>query len=330
MFGLTALAVVGCSSDPSTGGPSVDAGSDAHSDPEDAGLGDGGVTDSGPSDSGPTDSGPTDSGPSDSGPVDSGPKDGGPTDAGATSSGGSGGLTCVSTGQVVAGRSYCQVHIGSVDVRFIEPNGGTGPLNLALYIHGDGAGAYNSGSVFKSLIQWADDHHALVAAVLAPNGCAWWQPPAHDCNSSTQERDLQHQNAVALDAAIKGLRAAYDISNSPVFYYGSSGGSIFLTASFLPRYGAQYPGAFAINCGGEKPWDGQLSWDPSQTGGTQLFFTYGDADYLAQDSHDTFLYYQSLGFPVYETVLTPNIQHCAFDGHGRAAEVWNQYLDEGI
>lgn len=260
---------------------------------------------------------------------DAGPLDAGPLDAGETtsSSGGEGGIECDATGELSAGRTYCQARLGSVDVRFAEPIGGSGPLRLALYLHGDGARAYESGSALRVLLPFADEHHALIVAALAPNGCAWWLPPSHDCDASSGTPDTLHENAAALEAALTALRAAYDIADEPVFYYGSSGGSNFLTGSFFPRFGDRYPGVLAVNCGGEPPWDGALTWDADAAWPSELTFTYGDADFLREDAHSAVEYYEGLGFIVNETVLTGGVEHCAFDGHGRAAEVWSAYLE---
>jgi hypothetical protein len=275
-----------------------------------------------------SDGGSSDAGSSDGGSSDAGSSDASSPDAGPTSSGGAGGLSCDETGDVGNGRSYCQAHLGTVDVRFIEPAGGSGPLRLGLYLHGDGAAASESGSALRVLTSWADAHHALIAAVLAPNGCAWWQAPSHDCGSSSVEVDTGHENAAALDEALRALRAAYDIYDAPVFYYGSSGGSIFLTASFIPRYGDQYPGAFSLACGGEPPWDGSLAWDPSDPRGSKLYFTYNENEMLRDDIESTISYYEGIGFPVdADVVPAGDWDHCAFDAHGRAAEVWTAYLE---
>jgi hypothetical protein len=262
------------------------------------------------------------------GPVDSARPGDVDSGSGGASSGGSGGLSCLRTGDVGGGRAYCEVRIGSVDVRFVEPIGGDegAPLRLALYLHGDGARAYQSNSVLRTLLPWADTHHALLAAVLAPNGCAWWQSPEHDCDGAEVDPDRAHENAAALDAALVRLRAAYDLRDAPILYYGSSGGSVFLTASFVPRYGDRYPGVLAINCGGEVPWEPGFRWTVTASSASELFFTYGDADFLREDAHAAVIAYQDLGFMVRETVLSPGVEHCAFDAHARAAEVWTEAL----
>ena len=212
-------------------------------------------------------------------------------------------------------------------MKVAEPSGGTGPMKLALYLHGDGAGAYKSDGAMKALLPWADANHALVVSVLSPNRCAWWQLPTQtDCSDTAPpQEDVEGVNADALKATIDAVRAAYDVGNGPVFYYGSSGGSIFLTRSFLRRFGDAYPGIFALNCGGTKA-DLPFSWDVAGGGGpTKLVYTYGDQDYLKPEIEAAIPFYAALGFPSDSKVI-PGAEHCAFDGHARAVEVWSAFL----
>ena len=65
-------------------------------------------------------------------------------DAGPASSHGQGGLACASTGVVSSGGanySYCVATVAGVEMKIVEPEPGTGPLRLAVYLHGDGAAA---------------------------------------------------------------------------------------------------------------------------------------------------------------------------------------------
>lgn len=257
-------------------------------------------------------------------------------------------LTCSSTGKLLAGRRYCVTSAGGVEMKVAEPlgapgpsasspdagpsgsSGRAGPLRIALYLHGDGAGAYKSDGAMKALLPWADANHALVVSVLAPNRCAWWQLPTQtDCSeTATPAPDVDGVNADALKAVIDTLKKAYDIADGPLFYYGSSGGSIFLTRSFLRRHGDEYPGIFALNCGGERA-DRAFAWkvtDPIARGATKLVYTYGDKDYLRSDIEAAIPFYETLGFPS-ESKIVPGAEHCAFDGHARAAEVWTAFLD---
>jgi hypothetical protein len=265
-------------------------------------------------------------------PEDAAPPDGGSLpDAGLTSSKGTGGLVCSKTVDLGGGRSYCVSKIQGVELRLADAAPGeSGPVSLAVYLHGDGAAAYLSNSAMKAILPWADLRHVRFVAVLAPNGCAWWQKPSHDCASAVEEPDTLGENTVAFEAVLAGIRAHYDINLDPTFYYGSSGGTIFLAGAFLPKYGNVYPGAFAMNCGGTPQDKADFTWnvdDPAVRGSTKLWFTYGDQDFLKDDAHGSAVFYGGLGFPVDETIIA-GATHCAFDGHGRAKQVWSEFLGE--
>jgi hypothetical protein len=250
-----------------------------------------------------------------------------PSEAAATpppGSGGKGGIPCTSRADV-GGRSICTAKIGSVEVRILEPMGGSGPMRLGLYLHGDGAGAHKSGSVFKPMIAWADAQHGLGVSFLAPNGCAWWQAPTHDCTSTQTDPDLAGANAPALVTAIDAIMKAYDVRTDGMRYYGASGGSIFLTDEWLPLHGGSHPGVFAIMCGGDAS-ARAYAWDPTDAslrGKSPLWFTYGDKDFLLTDEQAAVAAFKGKGFAVTEKVL-PNLGHCEFDAHGEAIGIWTQ------
>lgn len=246
------------------------------------------------------------------------------------SSGGTGGLACASRGRLPGQRAYCLAAAGGAELKLAEPLGGTGPLRLAIYVHGDGAGAYRSDSAMKALLPWADANHALFVSVLAPNRCSWWQRPTQTIcrEDAPPDSDVEGVNADALVAVIEAVRAAYDVVDGPLFYYGSSGGSVFLTRSFLRRFGDRYPGIFALNCGGEAA-ALPFAWpvgEAAARGKTRLVYTYGDRDYLAPTIEAAIPFFAGLGFPT-ELKVIAGAEHCAFDGHGRAAEVWTANRD---
>ncbi|RKG66441.1 hypothetical protein D7V80_19750 [Corallococcus sp. CA054B] len=259
------------------------------------------------------------------------------TDAGPGSSGGSGKLGCSRTGTVntdAGTLTYCVAQVGATEVKYIEPKQGIvpEPMRLAIYLHGDGASVYN-GNNPRSLFThggWTYGHNTLYVTALAPNKCAWWVRPEYTTCSPDgaplSERDLEGKNAAELVSLIEALRKGWNIQDGPILFGGSSGGSIQLTSSFLPRYGDRYPGIYALSCGGEKPWSGQMDWDATNAalrGGTKFYFTYGDQDYLLQDIQAAEAYLGGLGFPVNDKVI-PGAQHCAFDQVGRVSEVWNE------
>ena len=300
--------------------------------PSDAGVGGSGGQTMLPDAGEPPDSGPHhDAGDLDASAPDADQPDVSLPDAGLWSSKGTGGLVCSQTGDLGGGRTYCVSKIQGVELRLadVAPSE-TGPVSLAIYVHGDGAAAYKSNGAMKALLPWADLRHVRVLAVLAPNGCAWWQKPTHDCTSAVEEPDTMGENTVAFEAVLEEIRARYDINFDPTFYYGSSGGTIFLAGAFLPRYGNIYPGAFAMNCGGTQQKKTDFTWNPDDAaarGSTKLWFTYGDQDFLEDDAHASAVFYSALGFPVDEKII-PDATHCAFDGHGRAKEVWSEFLGE--
>ncbi|AFE06917.1 hypothetical protein COCOR_06418 [Corallococcus coralloides DSM 2259] len=259
------------------------------------------------------------------------------TDAGPGSSGGSGKLGCSRTGTVntdAGTLTYCVAQVGATEVKYIEPKQGIvpEPMRLAIYLHGDGAAVY-TGNNPRSLFThggWTYGHNTLYVTALAPNKCAWWVKPEYTTCSPDgaplSERDLEGKNAAELVSLIEALRKGWDIQDGPILFGGSSGGSIQLTSSFLPRYGDRYPGIYALSCGGEKPWSGQMDWDATNAalrGGTKFYFTYGDQDYLLQDIQAAEEYLGGLGFPVNDKVI-PGATHCQFDQVGRVSEVWNE------
>jgi pimeloyl-ACP methyl ester carboxylesterase len=244
------------------------------------------------------------------------------------SSGGAGGLTCARRESVGAGRTSCVATIGGVELKVVEgaasPAGA--PFRLGLYLHGDGAAAYTSGSALKAMLAWADAQHGLAVAALAPNGCAWWQAPTHACASTQADPDVTNANAAALLAALEGLLKAYDVRTDGARYYGSSGGSIFLTQEWLPLHGGAHPGVFALMCGGEvstRAWSWDVT-DAAQRAKSPLFFTYGDQDFLVPDITKAIADLTGKGFAITPKVV-PSATHCAFDAHGEAVAIWSAH-----
>lgn len=272
-------------------------------------------------------------------------------DAGLGSSRGQGGIPCESTGTVSANGvtyPYCVATVAGVELKIVEPEAGAvGPLRLAVYLHGDGAGPHNSGFALRAHAPWSTTRRTLYVSARAPNRCAWWLAPAYTtCDGvtpvPTTAVDTGGENAQALVQVLEALRAGWDLADSPVLFGGSSGGSIFLAASFLPLHGARFPGAYALSCGGDAPWAGKLDWDatdPARLGATRLFFTYGDKDFVVPDVEEGVAFYQGLGVPTEVKVIAetaaPGSTHCgnvsgvySYDQIGRVSEVWAGYLGE--
>lgn len=242
------------------------------------------------------------------------------------SSGGTGKLPCTRTDDA-NGRSVCVAKVGSVELKVVEPRGMEGaPLALGVYLHGDGAAAHKSASALKAMFAFADARHALVVSALAPNGCAWWQTPAHDCAGALREDDTKAENSVALDAALGAIERGWDVRADGRYYYGSSGGSIFLTDQWIPLHGAARGGVFALMCGGVAPTQ-KFGWDVGDAAArsrSSLAFTYGDKDFLLADIEGAIAAYKGRSFGV-ATKIVPGAEHCAFDAHGEAVAIWEAH-----
>lgn len=271
------------------------------------------------------DAGAVDAGDADAGAVDAGEVDAG-RDAGWGSSQGAGGLACVRTGSVntsVGAKSYCVAQVGNVEVKIITPDDLTtnrAPLTLALYAHGDGARAYLNDTALRFHAPWTTSHHVLYVAALAPNQCAWWtKPTVNPCDAgvTTADRD-DGLNAASFEAVIAAVRAGWDVSDERVLFGGASGGSIFLSADYLPRHGAAHPGVWALSCGGEVPW-APVTGDVTSS---FLSFTWGDQDFLLPDITAAVAWFGDAGVPL-ATKVIPGAQHCAFDHLGRTVEIWD-------
>jgi pimeloyl-ACP methyl ester carboxylesterase len=235
------------------------------------------------------------------------------------------GLLCTREEDLGGGRRACVTKIGDVEVRVLVAAGGSGAMRLGLYLHGDGAAAYQSNGALKAMINWADTHHGIAVAALAPNGCSWWQSPEFGCTDDTV-RDSDGENAPALVAALTAIFTAYDIRQDGIRYYGASGGSIFLTDEWIPLQGGNYPGVFALMCGGETS-SRTFGWDAADTSlvtRNGLWFTYGDQDSLFPYIKESIAAFREKSFPVTEKII-PGAGHCEFDAHAEAVAIWSAH-----
>ncbi|WP_342377417.1 hypothetical protein NVS55_38945 [Myxococcus stipitatus] len=262
--------------------------------------------------------------------------DAGPDDGGSTSSGGAGKLPCDGTGTVTSNGqtyAYCVARVAGVELKIVEPRGGIvpRPVRLAIYLHGDGARAHTRDDAPRAQAPWAYVSETLYVSALAPNRCSWWtRPSLTTCTGTPTEtdRDVSGENASALADVIDALRKRWDIVNEPILFGGSAGGSVFLTGSFLPRYGSRFRGLHALGCGGTVSWSGALEWDgnrPEQRGSTRLFYVYGDRDPALADIQASIAAYRGYAIPVGETVIA-GAAGCGFDDLGAVRDLWERNL----
>jgi hypothetical protein len=197
------------------------------------------------------------------------------------------------------------------------------PYRLGLYLHGDGAEYHKNNEVLSAMLPWADAHHGVFVSALAPNGCAWWQAPSYDCGPQSAF-DTQAGSSAALATALDALMKAYDIRTDGIRYYSTSGGSMFVTDQWIPLHGAQYPGVFALHCGGLVP-ARAYAWDTNDAAlraKNGLWFTYGSADGLLPEIQSTIASYTTRGFALASKVIA-DAGHCTFDVDGEALAIWS-------
>lgn len=258
-------------------------------------------------------------------------------------SGGSGGFACSQTKSFTTSdglqMSYCVTTVAESELKIVEPTHVvTGPLKLAIYLHGDGARPHTHGSAFKYQGDWVAAHDVLYVSALAPNGCSWWRAPSPkiaDCNDDAayeaNPQDTEGKNADTLRAIIEAIRGAYDIDDRQILFAGSSGGAILLTASWIPRHGDDFPGFYALACGGEKPWQ-EITWDTTNRAlldGIGLSFAYGTGERLEPDIRSAHGFYAELGIQSELLEQAPNgssSDHCNYDQLGTIPAQWDEAL----
>lgn len=115
----------------------------------------------------------------------------------------------------------------------------SGNYGMLVYLHGDGAGDYNS--FWNSTKQIASRHNMIAVHVLSPtgneNGRSWWisgDSNADFLNTLLNERILK----------------LYNIDKSRVVFSGQSGGPTFLTGTWMNKYAQQFGGGAVLMCGG--------------------------------------------------------------------------------
>lgn len=232
----------------------------------------------------------------------------------------------------------CVVKIGSVEMKVFAPAQWTGQaVTMALYLHGDGATPYTNNYAPKWQGDWVSQQEDLLYVVArAPNGCAWGRsvtPSYADCSNrdyiQSNPKDVEEEkNADALKKAIEGLRGVLPIRSDRMLYAGSSGGSILLTASWIPKYGDQFPGYYVLECGGEDPWN-DFSWNKDNISEyvQGMTFVYGKGERLQSDIQEAYAYYKNSGVSALDVVHDPinDSNHCNYNQLGDVVDQWNNF-----
>lgn len=226
---------------------------------------------------------------------------------------GAGGVPCLEVAES-GGFAYCRAEVGPLELRIVEPADTSGPMQLAVHLHGDTANGHYENWGWRRFAGWARDRRVLLVSALAPNGCSWWRRPG-DVDCDMAGGDSEGANADALAEAFEALGEGYDFFHEPKLYVGFSGGALFATALMLPRHGDVHPGAWVTNCGGDQPWGAGVQWDerdPGLLAKQSVYFTYGSLDFLVDQIGRGVDYYTARGYDVDELVV-PDEEHCDND-----------------
>lgn len=239
------------------------------------------------------------------------------------STGGRGGLSCKAATTANTAQPYCLATVGDIEMKVLLPAASKGPMQIAVFLHGDSANGYFEDWGFEALATWASARGILFVAALAPNRCSWWRPKS---SCSVDEYDTG-ENARALVAALDAIGKAYDVYPRQLLFVGYSGGSTFLTRNFIPMFGDTRWGSMVLNCGGVDPQP--FDWAPTAAALQRLplAYTYGSLDKMLPYIGPSVAEYKKLGFQVDDRKVD-GYTHCdsAYDWDARTIALWEKAL----
>ena len=219
------------------------------------------------------------------------------------------------------GFAGCESVIEGLSVKFFPLPEGTHVERLAIYFHGDtGNGWFGNWGFDEDILTWAQARNILVLGVLSP-------ATYDDDTIAWGAAQVEHANAVA--PVFETFLETYAPSEAVSLYWGVSGGSWFLTASYIASVGHRVPGIFVANCGGAgNSWG--WAWDPSTE--TELrdsmavYFNYGTLDFLAAKSAASLVDFTSRGFTTDELVHQ-GAEHCDHPIAEPTIDFWGRHQD---
>ena len=227
--------------------------------------------------------------------------------------------TCV-TRFHYAGFDGCEGIAEGLPVKFFPLADGAQVQRVAVYFHGDGANGYHQNYGFDpQILEWAQKRDILVLGVLSP--------ATYD-SGLVAYGAAQPEHAGPVATAIESFIEAYDVVEDTNLFWGASGGSWFLSSSFIAHNGYRLPGVYVANCGGSgstRGWD----WNPvTQTevkDQISVYFNYGTEDFLAESSADSHLEFDQLGFTTDELVHDGAL-HCRHPIAAPTIEFWERHV----
>lgn len=211
---------------------------------------------------------------------------------------------------------------------------------LAVYFHADdepvgwGGVAGATAQILNPTTQWALQRGYAVVFPISPNG----DKPEWGAT------DPNHDWRIGLEVgrAMKAFESTFAATRAA--YWGASGGSWFITGTFIPAGIQLAPGPVAANCGADSPfsppkskpawtnippyetWMWLPSAHPSLRARIPILYNYGTQDFLLDIIQYSHQKYAGLGFPT-AAQIWPGAMHCGHDIAGPTIAWLGRYLD---
>lgn len=216
-----------------------------------------------------------------------------------------------------AGRQGCRMMVEGLEVKFFPLDEPAPAQRLVVFLHGDGGADYTDNWGFRQeILDWAIPQDFLVVGVRSP--------ASYDGDTDPSFGAAQPVHADMVATTLEAFIDAYDVVEDRALYWGISGGSWFTTSSYIPVAGHRVPGIFVANCGGSGVSFG-WEWDPANSPEivalNSLYLNYGDQDFLAQPSAESYAEYTEMGFMTGQLVH-PGATHCAHDISQPTLDFW--------
>jgi hypothetical protein len=204
----------------------------------------------------------------------------------------------------------CVARVEGITVQYFVRQGTTlGAVRsprVAIYFHGDTEPSY-----WTDTVQWdyADQWKPMPWALA--QGYAVVAPIAPKYGPGLEKWGASHKFTKATGRALRKFQRA--VGASSAMYWSTSGGSVYLTRSYIPFVGHLLPGPMVLNCGGDIPRFG-TRWNPRKRKAARakldLFFNQGSRDFLKPYTRKARSYYRAKGFTTKMRTWS-GAQHCA-------------------
>lgn len=221
-----------------------------------------------------------------------------------------------------AGREGCLSEVDGLQVKFFPLAEPVPVQRIAVFLHGDGGADWTDNWGFREeILEWAEARDILVLGIRSP--------ASYDGDPDPAFGAAQPVHADMVATMLETFVDAYEVVEERLLYWGVSGGSWFTTSSYIPVAGHRVPGIFVANCGGSGVsfgWAWEPRTEPEVVANNSLYLNYGDQDFLAEPSHESYLEYMELGF-VTDELVHPGATHCAHPIAEPTIEFWEREVE---